>query len=105
MSQFTPVFLLINLPPDTLRRVEIKNLKIVVARTDDGIYALEDRCSHEDYNLSDGWIEEKTLCCPMHGAKFNLKTGQPETPPAHEPIKTFPVQVKNGVVEIDIEQE
>lgn len=68
----------------------------VVHAEDGGFYALDDECSHEAVPLSDGFVEENTLECPMHASAFCLKTGVPETLPATTPVKTHQVTVENG---------
>ncbi|MDR5712971.1 bifunctional 3-phenylpropionate/cinnamic acid dioxygenase ferredoxin subunit [Nesterenkonia flava] len=68
----------------------------VVHAEDGGFYALDDVCSHEAVSLSDGYVEEDTLECPMHASAFCLKTGVPETPPAMTPVKTHRVTVEDG---------
>lgn len=70
---------------------------IAVVHTDEGeFYALDDECSHEAVSLSDGFVEEGTLECPMHASAFCLKTGVPETPPAMTPVNTHQVTVEDG---------
>lgn len=70
---------------------------IAVVRTEEGeLYALDDECSHEAVSLSEGFVEEGTLECPMHASAFCLKTGVPETPPAMAPVKTHKVTVEDG---------
>lgn len=68
----------------------------VVHAEEGGFYALDDECSHEEIPLSDGFVEEGTLECPMHASAFCLKTGVPETLPATVPVKTHLVTVENG---------
>ncbi|WP_150460961.1 non-heme iron oxygenase ferredoxin subunit [Nesterenkonia ebinurensis] len=68
----------------------------VVHAEDGGFFALDDECSHESVSLSDGYVEEETLECPMHASAFCLRTGVPETPPAMVPVKTHLVTVEEG---------
>ncbi|WP_120003564.1 Rieske 2Fe-2S domain-containing protein [Nesterenkonia muleiensis] len=68
----------------------------VVHAEDGGFYALDDECSHESVSLSEGFVEEDTLECPMHASAFCLRTGVPETPPAFEPVRTHLVTVEDG---------
>ena len=68
------------------------------------LYAIEDRCSHDDGPLCEGdWDEETcTVVCPRHGSQFELATGVPRSPPATEPVTTYPVRIVDGVVRVDI---
>jgi len=68
------------------------------------LYALEDRCSHDDGPVCLGdWDEEAcTVICPRHGAQFDLRTGKALTLPAYLPVRTFPVRVDGGTVKVDL---
>ena len=69
------------------------------------LYAIEDRCSHDDGPLCLGnWDAEAcTVVCPRHGASFDLETGRALTLPAYLPVRTFPVRVEDGVVVVEID--
>jgi 3-phenylpropionate/trans-cinnamate dioxygenase ferredoxin subunit len=66
------------------------------------LYAIEDRCSHDDGPLCEGdWDEDSCrVICPRHGSAFDLATGQPKSLPAFEPVATYPVHVVDGVVKV-----
>ena len=66
--------------------------------------ALEDRCSHDDGPLCEGdWDpEEGVVVCPRHGSNFDIRTGEPLTLPAFEPVSTYAVRVEDGVVEVEV---
>jgi len=69
------------------------------------LYALEDRCTHDDGKLCEGdWEpDECRVICPRHGAHFDLRTGQALTLPAYIPVATYPVRVrKDGMVVVDV---
>lgn len=66
----------------------------VVHAEDGGFYALDDTCSHEAVSLSDGYVEEDTLECPMHASAFCLRTGVPETLPALTAVKTHQISLE-----------
>ena len=68
------------------------------------LYAIEDRCSHDDGPLCEGdWDEESCwVVCPRHGSQFDLATGVPRSLPATEPVPTFPVKVVNGSVVVEL---
>jgi 3-phenylpropionate/trans-cinnamate dioxygenase ferredoxin subunit len=65
-------------------------------------YGLEDRCTHDGGNLSDGWLENAQLVCPRHGAHFSIKTGEALTPPAYEGVNTYPVKIDEGYIKIKL---
>jgi 3-phenylpropionate/trans-cinnamate dioxygenase ferredoxin subunit len=68
------------------------------------LYAIEDRCSHDDGPLCEGeWDDD--LCrvvCPRHGSAFDLATGRPLSLPAYEPVETYPVRIVDGIVRVDV---
>jgi 3-phenylpropionate/trans-cinnamate dioxygenase ferredoxin subunit len=68
------------------------------------LYAIEDRCSHDDGPLAEGEFdaEEGYAVCPRHGARIDIRTGRPLTLPAVLPVDTFPVRVVDGLVKVDI---
>jgi len=68
---------------------------IVVFNHDGAFHALEDRCSHEDFELSAGGFDPATgsIECVLHGARFDVRDGRPLCPPAYEPVARFPVRV------------
>jgi 3-phenylpropionate/trans-cinnamate dioxygenase ferredoxin subunit len=71
---------------------------IVVFNYDGDYYALEDRCSHEDFELSAGIIDGGQIECTLHGARFDLRSGEALCAPAYVPVQKFPVKVEDGVV-------
>jgi 3-phenylpropionate/trans-cinnamate dioxygenase ferredoxin component len=68
------------------------------------LYAIEDRCSHDDGPLCEGdWDEETcTVVCPRHGSAFELSSGQPLSLPAYQPVETYPVHIVDGIVRVDV---
>lgn len=72
---------------------------IAVFHAEDGnFYALNDNCTHETASLADGWIEGTEVECPVHSAKFCLKSGTALCMPATIAVRTHKVEVKDGDV-------
>lgn len=90
-------------PPGQLLAVESGDQRIVLANVDGHFYALQDRCSHADFPLHDGFLEGTQLECIHHGAKFDVCTGEPRGLPAVRPVKSYPVEVREGEVFIQAE--
>lgn len=82
------------------RRFDVEGHRIAVVRIGDSVYAIGDRCSHADYSLSEGEVDPdaKTLECWKHGSTFDLRTGEPETLPATQPVPVYTVTVRDGDV-------
>ena len=92
------------LPAGTGRVVRDGFLDVGVYNLDGKLYAIEDRCSHDDGPLCEGeWDEEMCrVICPRHGSAFDLETGMPMSLPAYEPVETYPVTVEDGIVQVEV---
>lgn len=73
---------------------------ILVCNYDGDFFAIEDKCSHEDFELSAGAFdgESATVECVLHGARFDVRSGLPLCAPAYAPVPRFPVKVESGAV-------
>ena len=88
-----------------VRRFDVDQRSIAVVRIGADVYALGDRCSHQDVSLSEGDVDadEMTLECPKHGATFCLETGDALTLPATRPVPIYSVTVVDGEVAVVID--
>jgi 3-phenylpropionate/trans-cinnamate dioxygenase ferredoxin subunit len=93
------------LPPGSMRLVEWEDLEIGVFNCNGTVYAIEDRCSHDDGPLVEGTLDEEscTVECPRHGSRFDLKTGAPLTLPAYAPVDTFAVFVDDNLIKLEVD--
>jgi 3-phenylpropionate/trans-cinnamate dioxygenase ferredoxin component len=95
------------LPAGAMRLVEADDgRKIGVFHADDGeLYAIEDRCSHDDGPLAEGEFDADacTVECPRHGSLFDLRSGRPKTLPAYVPVDTFEARVEDGNVKLEVD--
>ena len=93
-----------DIKPGNALRVTIENHPIALVRLEDGNFrAIDDKCSHGEISLSEGFVEDKTLECWAHGAKFDLNTGVPLSLPAYEAVKIYEVIIENEEVYIEYE--
>lgn len=92
------------LPPGSVKIVHAGQVSVGVYNIDGELYALEDRCSHDDGPLAEGdWEPELGVAiCPRHGARFDIRTGTALSLPAFLPVETFPVRVEDGVVTVTV---
>ena len=92
------------LPPGSVKIVHAGPVYVGVYYLNGELYALEDRCSHDDGPLVEGdWEPDAAVVvCPRHGARFDIRTGKPLTLPAYLPVETFPVRVDGGIVKVDV---
>ncbi|MCY4728663.1 non-heme iron oxygenase ferredoxin subunit [Nocardioides sp. STR2] len=77
--------------------------EIVVARSGDEVFALDNECSHASVALSEGEVAGCQIECWLHGSMFDLRTGKPTNLPATEPVATFPIEVRGTDVYVDTE--
>jgi 3-phenylpropionate/trans-cinnamate dioxygenase ferredoxin subunit len=77
------------------------DVDIAVVNTDDGVFAIQDLCSHAEYPLSEGDVDGCTLECVGHGSRFDLRTGFPLELPATAPVPVYPVRVDGDAIFID----
>ena len=89
-------------PPGQVLGVAAGRERIALINVEGDFYALLDRCSHQDYPLSDGELDGTRLECIYHGAKFDVCSGRAMQLPAIRPVKTFPVEVRDGAVFVEI---
>jgi len=83
-------------------KVEKNGKTICVARVGDEVFAVDDTCSHSDASLSEGDVTDFKIECWMHGAEFDLRTGEALTPPAVAPLHTYGVHVDGDSVTVEI---
>jgi len=94
---------LAEVPEDEALGVTVDRYDVAIARHGDEVYALQDLCSHAAVALSEGEVEDCTVECWLHGSRFDLRTGKPTGLPATEPVATFPVEVRDGDVFVDVD--
>ena len=95
-----------DLPQGEMRLVEVDGRKIGVFHAGDGeLYAIEDRCSHDDGPLAEGEFDPATCTveCPRHGSLFDLSTGRPKTLPAFAPVQTFPIAIEDDTITLEVD--
>src|SRR5690625_2502044 len=106
MSSPTTLCKLDELEPGAARRFDVGKRRIAVVRVGDDVYAIGDRCTHQNISLSEGEVntEDLTLECWKHGSEFSLKTGEPLALPATKPTPVYDVWVEDGDVVVVIEE-
>jgi 3-phenylpropionate/trans-cinnamate dioxygenase ferredoxin subunit len=92
------------LPAGQMRLVEHEGRKIGVFNCEGILYAIEDRCSHDDGPLAEGQFDQSTCTveCPRHGSLFDLSTGRPKTLPAFAPVQTFAATVEDDTITLEV---
>ncbi len=105
MSRFLQVALVGDIAPRTAKRYVVAGRAIAVVHSDEGIFAIDDRCSHADVSLSEGEVEGCAIECWLHGSAFDLRSGVPLSLPAIVAVPTYAVRIRGvgatATIEID----
>lgn len=102
MTRWVKVAAEADCPVGELKGVAADGVSVVLANVEGRVCALRDQCSHENYPLSDGELDGEQIVCVYHGARFDACTGARKTLPAVLPVQSFPVEIRNGDVYVDI---
>lgn len=91
-----------DIKPGRAIRVKISDHAIAIAKNKAGkVFAIDDKCSHGEISLSEGFVEDETIECWAHGAKFSLETGAALTLPAFEPVAVYEIFVEDGNIYLE----
>jgi 3-phenylpropionate/trans-cinnamate dioxygenase ferredoxin subunit len=97
-----------DIPPGCAARVEIAGTPVAVFNLGGTFYALDDTCSHQEASLSEGDldVDRCAIECPLHGSSFDLRTGEPLSLPAVEPVRAHHVEVDgDGVLRVALAED
>jgi 3-phenylpropionate/trans-cinnamate dioxygenase ferredoxin subunit len=83
------------IPPGGRKSVVVDDLPALLIRVGDDYYCIEDTCTHDGQAMTDGPIADHEITCPRHGARFDIRSGEPLCMPATEPVATFVVEVRD----------
>jgi nitrite reductase/ring-hydroxylating ferredoxin subunit len=84
--------------PGEVKQYEVEGRWVALCNLDGELYALEDVCTHAFAHLSEGGLEGDRIKCPLHGAKFDVRTGVPTSLPAVKPVPKHEVKIEDGYV-------
>jgi len=102
VSEFVSVAKLEDVPENALVGVVAGDQAVVLVNREGTIYALEDRCSHEEFPLSSGDLAGGEITCVLHGARFDIETGLPRALPAVLPVRTYEVRVEGDDIQVKL---
>ncbi len=92
-DEFVSVAELSKLGPGKLLRIVVDGHAYMLANVDGTVFATDDMCTHEDASLSTGALHGDCVSCPLHGSRFNVRTGEPSEEPAEKALQTYETQV------------
>lgn len=93
---------LAELPQGGARAFTVGDQSVLLVRSDEQVFAVENRCSHAYQPLEAGRVRGCYIFCPLHGMRFDLRTGEPSGTLTRAPLKTWPTCIVDGIVHIDL---
>jgi len=102
MAEFAAVMELAGLGVGSMRACAVGGRELVICHTREGVFALDNICTHAHARLSEGRLRSTRLTCPLHGASFDVRDGRVLGSPAEAPLPTHAVRVVDGTIEVAV---
>ncbi len=100
MADYVTVARTSELEPGEMLRAFVNDVAVCIYNVDGEFYATQDTCTHAEASMSEGELIDDIVICPLHGSEFNVRTGEVVAGPATEPIATYRVEVKDGLITV-----
>jgi 3-phenylpropionate/trans-cinnamate dioxygenase ferredoxin subunit len=84
---------------------QVNGQKVLLLRTGEGLFAIENSCPHQSQSLEYGKLEGKLLTCRYHGIRIDVSTGAVVWAAGYigmEPVKTFEVEERDGIISVEM---
>jgi 3-phenylpropionate/trans-cinnamate dioxygenase ferredoxin subunit len=104
-ATFQPLIPLADIGVGRMRSCKVGEREVVVCHTKDGVFTVDNVCTHAFARMSEGYLKGTRITCPLHGASFDVRTGRVLGGPATLPLATFETRVTAGQVEIALPTE
>jgi len=102
MSNWVDLIACDELEPGDVTGVTIGDRRLAIYDTKNGLYATQAECTHAGADLSDGYFDGTVIECPLHQGCFDIRDGQPLDAPVTRALRTYPVRVLGGRVQVYI---
>ncbi len=103
-SEFVRVAEASDVAPGKVKVCDVQGRQIALCNVDGTLHAIDDLCTHDGGPLGEGDLDGHQIECPRHGARFDVRNGRVLTLPAVAPVRSYPVRVEDGVVEVSLDQ-
>ncbi len=103
MTDWVDVAALADVVAEEVLAVVAGGQPLALFHLDGAVFALFDQCSHGYARLSEGYLEDGCVECPLHQGLVDIRTGNPRSAPITEPVRSFPVRVVEGRVEVAVQ--
>ncbi len=98
----TPTISIAELSEGQATLLKISDVAVLLCNVEGNFHAVEGWCTHARQSLAAGRLRGSEIACPLHGARFDVRTGACLAPPAQVPLRRFPVMIENGKVCVDV---
>ncbi|BBL80308.1 ferredoxin [Rubrobacter xylanophilus] len=105
MAEFHKIARVDEVPPGEVKQYIVEERPVALCNVGGELYAFEDICTHQYAHLSEGKLEDGRIRCPLHGAAFDVRTGEAKSLPAVKPVPTHTVRVEDGHVYVALNPE
>lgn len=85
-----------------MKGIEHDGVRILVVNLDGIVRAWDGTCTHEEYDLSMGFLTGENVTCALHLSQFSLLTGEAINPPAVRPLRKYQVKVSDGEIYVEV---
>ena len=102
LSQWIKACTLDEVKEGTLFGFHTNDKKILLANQKGKIFATDLICTHAEADLSNGFLSEEGVRCPLHLSVFNLQNGVPQNPPAEKPLGTYNVKIEQNEIYVEV---
>lgn len=91
-----------SIPDGEMMAVQVAGGNIALYNLGGEFFATSNICTHALAFLTDGWLEDGIIECPLHAGKFDVRSGRGLGAPISCDLPTFPTRIEAGIIEIDI---
>ena len=89
--------------PGEMISVDVDGEQVLLCNVEGDLFAVRDECTHECFPLSEGTLKGRSVVCLLHGARFDVKTGEVLALPAYEAVTTYDVRVEGEDILVGVE--
>ncbi|MDA4122049.1 MAG: non-heme iron oxygenase ferredoxin subunit [Thaumarchaeota archaeon] len=91
-----------DVPPDKLVSIDVQGTRVLFSNLGGEIHAVSAICTHEEFDLAQGFVLDNAVVCALHLSQFDLRTGEVYNPPATEPLRVFNVKIEENVIFVEV---
>ena len=102
MGDYVKVCETSDLSPGSMRGVDVSGKRLMIVNVNGRLYALDRTCTHEDADLSTGFLVGSTITCPLHLSRFDAASGEVQNPPATASLKTYELKIEGTSVYVQV---